>query len=42
LPITPEKILAAVEERRRINDEGRTVPDDLVLRPSSFVSGGAQ
>jgi xanthine dehydrogenase molybdenum-binding subunit len=42
LPITPEKILAAVEERRRTKDEGRTVPDDFVFRPSSFVSGGAQ
>ena len=38
LPITPEKILAAVEDRRRTKDERRTyrrTPSSFVLRPSS-------
>jgi xanthine dehydrogenase molybdenum-binding subunit len=42
LPITPEKILAALAEHRMTNDEGPTtnvaLQDDFVLRPSSFVT----
>ena len=42
LPITPEKILAALAEQRMTNDEGPTTnvapQDDFVLRPSSFVT----
>jgi xanthine dehydrogenase molybdenum-binding subunit len=37
LPITPEKILAAVEERRKTKDERRIPEDIFVVRPSSFV-----
>ena len=42
LPITPEKILAAVEARRRTNDERWTPEDTFVVRPSSLVPEGAQ
>jgi xanthine dehydrogenase molybdenum-binding subunit len=42
LPITPEKILAAVEERRKTKDERRIPEDTFVVRRSSFVPEVAQ
>ena len=42
LPITPEKILAALKTRRKTKDERRIPEDTFVVRRSSFVpEGGA-